>query len=176
MTTYGDVEVLEAAGQGLGVFAVRAFVAGERIRVVNLVRDVTPETPLRPEPGELAEHCNHNTPSGVPVLYGEPDRYYNHSCDPNAWERSVEGQTEIVARRAITAGEEIRVDYLVNNGGGDSWACHCGAERCRGGTGVSFFALPPEVQREYLPLLADWFVTRYPEPMAALRRDLGIEG
>jgi len=174
MTTFGDVEVRESAGQGLGVFALRDFQPGERIRVVNLVRDVTPERPLRPELGELAEHCNHNTPSGVPVLYGEPDRYTNHSCDPNAWERYVEGRTEIVARRAITAGEEIRVDYLVNNSGGESWPCGCGAERCRGMTGVSFFTLPPEVQRDYLPLLADWFIARHPAEVAELRTRLGI--
>jgi hypothetical protein len=28
-------------------------------------------------------------------------------------------------------------------------------------TSVSFFALPSEIQREYMPLLADWFVDRY---------------
>ena len=172
MTDNDTVEVRESPGQGLGVFARRDFAPGERIRVVNLVRDVTPEAPLRPELGERPEHCNHNTPGGVPVLYGEPDRYYNHGCDPNAWERYLEGRTEIVARRTIAAGEEIRIDYLVNNSGGDSWPCSCGAPRCRGNTGISFFTLPEEFQREYLPLLAGWFIARHPEQMATLRAKL----
>jgi len=176
MTTFGDVEVRESPVQGLGVFARRDFAAGERVRVVNVIREVTDDAPLRPDQGERSEHCAY--PDGKVVLYGEPDSYSNHSCDPNAWGRYVDGHAEIVTRRAIPAGEEIRVDYLVNNSGGESWACHCGAERCRGMTGVSFFTLALDQQREYLPLLADWFVARHPEEVAALRDDLetGTEG
>ena len=107
------------------------------------------------------------------VLYGTPDRYYNHSCDPNAWKRYVDGDPEVVARRAISAGEEIRVDYLINNRGGSSWPCNCGSPRCRGMTSASFFTLPPDQQREYLPLLADWFTARHATEMAELRKSLG---
>jgi hypothetical protein len=167
----GDVEVRESPVQGLGVFARRAFAAGERIRAVNVVREITEDAPLRPDLGEGAEHCAY--PDGKVVLYGFPDRYYNHSCDPNAWERYVDGRAEIVARRPIEAGDEIRVDYLVNNSGGDSWPCRCGAERCRGMTGYSFLTLPVELQREYLPLLAGWFIDRHAEEIAELRRRVG---
>ena len=166
----GDVEVRESSIQGLGVFARRDFAAGELIRAANLVREITEDAPLRPDLGERADHCAY--PDGKVVLYGFPDRYYNHSCDPNAWERYVDGRPEIVARRPIEAGDEMRVDYLVSNSGGDSWSCHCGAARCRGVTGHSFFTLPIELQREYLPLLAGWFVARHAEEIAELRRRL----
>jgi hypothetical protein len=39
-------------------------------------------------------------------------------------------------------------------------------------TGYSFFTLPIELQREYLPLLAGWFVARHAEEIAELRRRL----
>ena len=166
-----DVEVRPSPVEGLGVFARRDFAPGERIRTVHIVREITDDAPLRPEAGERFEHCAY--PNGRTVLYGEPDRYYNHSCDPNAWARYVGGRTEIVARRPIATGDEIRVDYLVNNSGGDSWPCGCGAARCRGMTSHSFFTLPAEQQREYLPLLADWFVARHRDEVARLRAQVG---
>jgi D-alanine-D-alanine ligase-like ATP-grasp enzyme len=53
----------------------------------------------------------------------------NHSCDPNAW---LEG-LDLVARRAIEAGEEITVEYATFIAGtGASFDCHCGADGCRG--------------------------------------------
>ena len=167
-----DVEVRHSDIEGSGVFASRSFTAGETIRVVNIVREITADAPLRPDRDEHVEHCNWHHPEGQVVLYGVPDRHYNHSCDPNAWERFVDDRPEIVARRRISQGEEITIDYMINNGGGAPWPCNCGASRCRGMTSVSFFALPPDVQREYIPLLADWFVTRYSQELSDLDKRL----
>jgi hypothetical protein len=161
-----DVQVLASGSEGLGVFAARQFNEGELIRSVNVLREITDAEPLRTEAGERPEHCAY--PDGRVVLYGIPDRYYNHSCDPRAWERHDDA-TEIIARRPIPPGDEIQVDYLINNSGGDSRACNCGAARCRGTTGYSFFTLPPEIQHEYLPLLAPWFERRHAQELADLR-------
>ena len=166
-----DVEVKASPIQGLGAFAVRSYQPGERIRRVNIVREVTDEAPLRPEAGERIEHCAY--PSGKVVLWGFPDRHYNHSCDPNAYELPEGDGAEtvyIVVRRSIAAGEEITVDYSVNTAGGSSWPCHCGAARCRGETVGDFFELPRELQLEYLPLLADWFAARHRNRVDELRR------
>lgn len=38
-------------------FATRAFRAGERIRRVNVVREVTATAPLREDLGERLDHC-----------------------------------------------------------------------------------------------------------------------
>jgi len=38
---------------------------------------------------------------------------------------------------------------------------------------ISFFTLPRDQQRKYLPLLADWFTTRHATEMAELRKALG---
>jgi uncharacterized protein len=162
----GDVGVKASPVQGLGVFAQRSFAPGELIRCVNVVRQVTGQAPLRPELGERYEHCAY--PDGKVMLYGFPDRHFNHGCDPNAYECYRDGAPTIRARRAIAAGEEITLDYNVNLAGGESWPCHCGAARCRGETLGSFFRLPVDVQIKYLPLLADWFVARHRERIAAI--------
>ncbi len=135
---------------------------------------MTPEAPLRPELGERSDHCDY--PDGRVVLLGPPDRHTNHSCDPNAWVRYEReaGAAWLVARRGITAGDEITCDYSVNVTGGSSWPCRCGAARCRGVVVGDFFQLPREIQLEYRPLLADWFVRRHRERLADL--DAGAGG
>ena len=155
----GSVAIRPSSIEGLGLFALRVFRPDERIRVVNVVREITLDAPLRPDMGECADHCDY--PDGKIVLIGPPDRHLNHSCDPNAWIRYVGAGCEIVARGAIRPGEEITCDYSINVTGGDAWPCHCGAARCRGQVVGDYFQLPAELQREYAPYLADWFVRRH---------------
>ena len=159
------VEVRESAIEGLGVFALRAFAEDERIRTFALVREITEDAPLRP--GERREHCTY--PDDRVFLVGPPDRHFNHSCDPNAYKRFVGDAIHVHARRPIETGAEITLDYLINTSHGDRWPCHCGAARCRGFAAAGFFELPLDVQREYLPLLAPWFVAKHAERVEALR-------
>ncbi len=181
-----DIDVRQSAIEGLGIFAARPFRAGDRIHRINIVREITPEAPLRPELGERQDHCDY--PDGRVVLFGFPDRHINHSCDPNAYAlyetavpkgpASAAGlhDTYLVARRDIVAGDEITCDYNINITGGSSWPCHCGAKRCRGETIGDFFLLPIEIQKEYRPLLADWFVRRNKERIVALDQTLASAG
>ena len=164
-----DVEVKPSTIEGLGVFAARPFRAGERIRRVNVVREITPEAPVREDLGERVEHCSY--PDGKTVLFGFPDRHLNHSCDPNAWELYEGGASYLVARRAIAAGEEITCDYNINIASGTAWPCRCGAARCGGEVAGDFFLLPEPRQREYRLFLAEWFVRRHRERLAALDGD-----
>ena len=165
----GGVEVRPSGIDGLGVFAVRSFRAGDRIRQVNVVREVTPDAPIREDLGERTDHCNY--PDGKVVLYGAPDRHLNHSCDPNAYEVFEEGTTFLVARRDIAAGTEVTCDYNINIANGTAWPCRCGAIRCQGEVVGDFFGLPKQLQREYRPSLAGWFVRQHRERIEALDRD-----
>jgi hypothetical protein len=165
-----NVTVRSSSVEGLGLFTTRSFRAGERIRQVYIVREVTDENPLDEAAGERYEHCAY--PDGKVVLWGFPDRHVNHSCDPNAYEYHEQENVYIVARRDIVAGEEVTFDYNINVSGGDSWPCHCGAERCRGETIGDYFHLPKEVQYEYRPLLADWFVARHLDQIEKLDLDM----
>lgn len=161
-----DVEVRQSAIEGLGIFAARRFRSGERIRRVNVVREITAASPLREDLGERHDHCSY--PDGKVVLFGFPDRHINHSCDPNAWEQFEGDESYFVARRDIAPGEEITCDYNVNIAGGTAWPCRCGAARCRGLVAGDFFLLPGEWQQEYRPLLAGWFVRRHRERLTGL--------
>jgi hypothetical protein len=162
----GKVEVRESAIGGLGVFATAAIRAGEFIREYNVVREALPSTPIDPATGESAEHCRYV--DGRIYLVGTPDRHFNHGCDPNAFKRFARDAIQIFSRRDIAPGSEITHDYVINTHGGSSWPCHCGADRCRGLTGSSFFDLSLPIQREYLPYLAPWFVAMHAERVAAL--------
>jgi len=166
-----DVDVKPSRIEGLGVFAARSFRAGEPIRRVNVVREITPDAPIREDLGERVDHCSY--PDGRVVLWGFPDRHLNHSCDPNAWERHEGDSSCLVARRDIAAGEEITVDYNVNIADGTAWPCACGAARCRGEVAGDFFRLPRPWQLEYRPLLAEWFVRRHRERLAELGGEAG---
>jgi uncharacterized protein len=161
-----DVETRTSPIEGLGLFATRPFSAGQRIRQINVVREVTPTSPLRIELGERADHCDY--PNGKVVLLGYPDRHVNHSCDPSAYVLYEGDRSSLMARRDIAAGEEITVDYNINITGGTAWPCHCGAVRCRGTTTGDFFLLPVDIQREYRPLLAEWFVQAHRDRLRAL--------
>ncbi len=164
-----SVEVKLSRIEDLGVFALRSFEKGERIRRINVVREVTPNTPIREDLGERIDHCDY--PDGKIMLLGFPDRHLNHSCDPNAYVVYEDESCSLHARRSIGVGEEITCDYNINITGGTSWPCHCGASRCRGETLGDFFRLPQEIQREYMPLLADWFIRRYRNRLTPLMTD-----
>jgi len=162
----GDVEIKTSSIEGLGLFAARPFYAGQRIRQINVAREVTPASPLREELGERADHCDY--PDGKVVLLGSPDRHVNHSCDPNAYVLYEGEGSFLVARRDIAAGVEITCDYNINITGGTQWPCRCGAARCDGTTVGDFFRLPLALQLEYRPLLAEWFVRAHRDRLEAL--------
>jgi uncharacterized protein len=60
----------------------------------------------------------------------EPNDCFNHSCEPNL---GFSGQIGLVAMRDIEAGEELRFDYAMCDGGPyDEFDCRCGTPHCRG--------------------------------------------
>ena len=168
----GDVYVAESGIHGVGVFAARDFAAGETLIRMDDSRVVDEEHPLRPELGEFAHHCDY-LEGGMVILQGYPERHVNSSCDPNAYARRSAGESVVVARRAIRAGEEITSDYIIDCHGGLVWQCNCGSPRCRRVVPSSFFELPVEAQLDYLPLLNEWFVAEHREEVEALRRMAG---
>ena len=149
-----DVTIAISSIEGLGIFAARPFRLGDTILAIDDSRIVDDRDPL--QAGEDQRHCDY-LEAGRVVLMQPPERHINHSCDPNTYVETVEGQRLVRARRDIAAGEEITYDYCINSGGDTVWLCHCGAARCRHQIHSDFFHLPIELQEEYLPLLDDWF-------------------
>jgi len=156
---------------GLGVFSSQDLNKGDSVFQFEFEREVTESEPLRPERGELSEHAPWI--DGRYFLVASPGRYLNHSCDPNSFLRFGHTLGEpviLVTRRDVLVGTELTIDYLINNPGGTSWPCCCGAKRCRGETGVSFFTLPEDVQLEYFSILAPWFRKRFANQLEQLER------
>ena len=153
-----NVRVGPSGIQGLGVFAVKPFQTGDTILAIDDSRIVDEAHPLAA--GEDPRHCDYLA-AGRTVLMQPPERHINHSCDPNTFVRTVDGRRLVIARRAIDAGEEITYDYCINSGGNTVWHCRCAAARCRRLIHSDFFRLPVSLQREYLPLLDDWFVSEH---------------
>ena len=149
-----DVVVRSSAIQGFGVFAARPFSKGAVVLVIDDSRVVDDLHPL--SSADDARHCDY-LEAGKIVLMQPPERHINHSCAPNTYVKTVDGRRLVMALRDIQAGEEITYDYCINSGGDTVWICHCGAATCRGEIHSDFFHLPLELQREYLPLLDDWF-------------------
>ena len=168
MLSEGAIEVRESKAEGLGLFAAKDISKGVAIRRVSIVREISDSDPIDSERGELPEHCSCH--DGKIVLIGYPDRHMNHSCEPNTFYDYSDDLPLTRAIRNIYAGEELTVDYLINNPGGDTWVCRCGSSRCRGQTGVSFFTLPRSFQQEYLPFLAPWFRARYADRLEKIER------
>jgi hypothetical protein len=154
--------------QGKGIFAAVDFAAGDRILTRDDSRLVTEENPLRE--GENPWHCDW-PPDGRVIYVQEPERYTNHCCDPSAYvEEDAGGTRYITARRPIGADEEITLDYCIDNWGDITWQCDCGAARCRKTIKNDFFALPLNVQIEYLPYLSRAYRERFREKVAELER------
>jgi uncharacterized protein len=62
---------------------------------------------------------------------GDPMRYTNHSCQPNARLCIRQGRVEFYALKPIRPGEEITVNYGETHHEG-KLACRCGAPGCVG--------------------------------------------
>lgn len=152
------------------MFAARPFDRGDKILALDTLRVVSEANPLRPERGESEDHLAFLA-GGTVVLLPEPERHLNHSCDPNAFLRTVGDEVRVIARRTIDVDEEVTIDYLINTHGGSSWTCRCGSDRCRGQLETSFFDLPTRFQREYLPLLEEWFVEEHSDAVAKLEAE-----
>lgn len=113
---------------GRGLFAARAFAAGETILrftgpLINLAQSIakgeTEGNPLQVGPLDYIDL----EPPGV---------FGNHSCEPNA---GIRDDVVLVALRPLVAGEEIRFDYSTTMwedvASGGAGACPAAVEQAR---------------------------------------------
>lgn len=129
--------VRHAPHDGYGLHARRDIAAGERIVEFE-------ETPHRlvtrshverewgePDATWFRRYAWPLTDETWVVWSRDPEEWkpVNHGCDPNAW---LDG-LDVVARRAIAAGDEITLDYATFcNERMPDFDCACGALACRG--------------------------------------------
>jgi hypothetical protein len=131
-----DLDVRPSPIAGLGLFAgapigagtVVSRLGGELVSSARLRELFAAATvdPRRPYVDTIA------VAEGVHLVLppARPNRYGNHSCDPNLW---WVGAYELAARRDIATGEEVTNDYATSTGDESfTMDCGCGSTLCRG--------------------------------------------
>jgi hypothetical protein len=128
LLTARGVEVRRSPIHGVGVYARRAFEAGEVVLRWDTSRRLTAgEAASLPEE---ERRYTHPFDDGTTLLMQPPERYVNHSCDNNT---AVRDFCDVAVRR-ISEGEEVTSDYSAD-GSGSRFVCSCGAGNCRGVVG-----------------------------------------
>jgi SET domain-containing protein len=120
-----DVEVRKSGIQGTGLFARRAFKAGDVVlqwKLENKI-DATELSNLDFEERKYLHPLDERTYA----ILQPPERFVNHSCNNNTVVRNLCD----IAVRDIQVGEEITSDYSSSDSGDQSFQCACGAPNCR---------------------------------------------
>lgn len=99
-----DVQIGPGNLAGKGIYAARNFKQGEVVIEYHLTPLSETEYKALAESEKQFTHVHH----GVIQLYGEPERYVNHSTEPNTIQDLERGCD--VALRDITEGEAITTD------------------------------------------------------------------
>jgi len=162
-----NVVVKESRISGKGVFSTRGFKRGELILEMDDSHVVTDPSKLTKEQHKF--ELDYLADSKI-VIMQTPERYINHSCNPNSYVKTVNGIRGVFAMRDIKKGEEITGDYSINGYTRGTFKCHCGSANCRGVYQGNFFKLPKQLQKKYLPYLDDWFVEQFKDKIDRLRR------
>ena len=149
---------------GIGVFTKVHFNKGAIVKKLDDSRIVDSENPLNIKKGEHEHHCDW-LENSKQILMPIPERYINHSCQPNTYVKTLNGLRYVIALNEIEIGEEITYDYLLNCDGGDLWKCNCGEPNCRKNIPSSFFHLPQDEQEKLKPLLDSWFTKEHASKM-----------
>jgi hypothetical protein len=137
------VRVRRSTVHGLGVFATRRIGKGKRI-IEYLGERIGHKEANRRYALKNADD-NHTflfvVDRNVVIdagTHGNEARYINHGCDANCESVIENRRVYIDALRTIKPGEELKYDYAIGRDRDDPpnidevFACHCGAEECRG--------------------------------------------
>ncbi|MFA6271635.1 MAG: SET domain-containing protein [Patescibacteria group bacterium] len=119
-----NIIVKESKINNKGVFAGRDFKKGEIVLPWQANTILTMEEVKKLPPEE--RHYIANFKDGQFLHQQEPERYVNHSCDPN----TESGENCDIAIRDIKAGEEITSDYAKAKMN-IHFECNCGSKNCR---------------------------------------------
>jgi uncharacterized protein len=173
--TLANVTVGPAGKKGKGTFALKDFQEGEVILVMDLSENtrVVTESDI-PNLGDDGDHLEY-IGNGRYVIEYAGTGMLNHSCSPNAYfEFEVLTERQVLALRAIKAGEEITFDNTLcavdQMEGRWPWTleCWCGNADCRGLVVGDFFKMPPDWQRRNLRYLPTWVKIHYHDRLSQL--------
>lgn len=119
------IEIKDSKIQGKGAFVAKDVKKGEIVLDwKNCSKEIS-----REEFNQLSDDEKQYVSiiKGKHLLFFEPARFFNHSCEPNT---KVDGHYD-VAIRDIKKGEEITVDYFAEKVP-IRFKCNCGSDKCKG--------------------------------------------
>lgn len=126
------VQVGPSCIDGFGAFAEEAIAARRKIGEIRGESISVAEARIRATRHERIMIVELSARKAIDFSRsGDPMRYTNHSCSPNARLCIRQGRVEFYALRAIAPGEEITVDYGETHHEG-RLSCRCGAPGCKG--------------------------------------------
>jgi uncharacterized protein len=117
--------------QGKGCFSVAHFKARRKIAEYSGERIRNAEANRRANRRRLRICAINQYWSLDGSRGGNGTHYINHSCEPNAFMKTLFGHVLFIALRDIEPGEEITIDYQ-STLHSDKKRCICGAPSCRG--------------------------------------------
>jgi uncharacterized protein len=130
------IDVRDSRIAGKGLFAKAPFQQGETFQVTSgqharvMMTDTEFQAYIKTVPAYDAVYLGNGMHRVSTVSREEdPSNYGNHSCDPNI---APVGDDEMMALRAIAAGEELTIDYAPLSPKSWSMPCTCGAKNCTG--------------------------------------------
>lgn len=127
-----DVAVRRSRIDGFGVFAAEDIPARRKIGEIRGESISVAEARRRAEGRARIMIVEISQRRAIDAsASGDPMRFTNHSCRPNARLSIRGGRIEFYALHAIAAGEEVCVDYGETHHQG-TLACRCGAPGCIG--------------------------------------------
>lgn len=137
--------------KGLGVYATKNIKKNEIVIKWHPKKTISRQNV--PKLSKYEQNHISYVGNGKYVVMGEPERFVNHSCNPNTY---VHNKNDI-ALRNIRKNEEITSDYSIN--GIDAWKmkCKCNSKNCRKIVYGDFFKLSRKLQSKYYSLLENWF-------------------
>jgi SET domain-containing protein len=165
-----SIIVRDSVIHGKGAFTTEYIPEYSTICKLKIERQITEQSPLNPDRGELYYHC-HWYPDGTIVLVGEPHCFLNHSCEPNVIYYTINKISYLISVKEIQANEELTLDYSQLNYGGQVFHCKCGSKNCRGDHRCGFKYMPKEQQVRQLLVLDPFIVQIHSDSIQELLED-----
>ncbi len=168
----GNLSVRGSRIHGQGAFAERPFAQGDVILGIDDSDPVADRSKLTPQQSIFIDVFVAADGSEKTTWMKSPEKFINHSCEPNAYVLTDmrSGVRWIRAVKTVARGDEITWDYAINIW--EEWigpvSCRCGSETCRRIVQGNYFTLPREFQRRYLPLLDEPFMRRFAKEIESL--------
>jgi SET domain-containing protein len=161
-----NVFVEKSKIHGRAVFASQNFKKGDFVLAIDDSHVVLNESKLTAKQHAFdLDYLENKT-----ILMQAPEKYINHSCDPNVYVKTVKGIRNVYAMRNILKGDEIVYDYSINGFNEGTFKCHCGSKNCQKVYQGNFFKLPVALQQKYLPFLDTWFKRKFKKDIDQLKQ------